>query len=121
MSRAIFGLAAAALMLGSCARSDNGDRDNAATANVAQSAGGPDYVAAIRAMEPKLRRATFLRAVRDAQQPCQEVVAEAEGKPVNDQTSWVAQCEDGSGYVIAVQPDGNAKVMNALKPTPINR
>jgi hypothetical protein len=122
MNHAMLAALCFATLLAACGRSGEAGADNAATAKPSNAAApATDYVAAIRTMDPKLRRATFLRAIRDAQQPCQDVVAEQEGRPVNGQASWIAQCDDGSGYVIAVQPDGNAKVMNALRPTPIRR
>lgn len=90
-----------------------------ATTNISNAAvPKTDYVAEIRAMTSPVRRATFLRAIRDADQPCQDVVSEREIAPVNGQASWAAACETGAAWVIAVAPDGNAKVTNAVVPQP---
>lgn len=121
MIRSIVTSAILGVALTACGQPGNDRADNA-TANAANAsnAAAPktDYVAEIRAMAPPLRRATFLRAIRDADQPCQEVVSEREVDPVNGQASWAAACETGAAWVIIVEPDGNAKVTNAVVPKP---
>jgi hypothetical protein len=90
---------------------------NKTSANASASA--VDYVAQIRGMATPLRRGTFLRAIRDAQQPCQEVVFDHETEPVNGQASWAASCENGADWIIIVERNGNAKVTNGVDPKPL--
>ena len=90
-----------------------GDSTNdAAQANGAapSAANGTDYVAQIGNMAEPVRRATFLRAIRDAGQECQEVVDAKAADAVDGNASWGVRCEDGRGWLINIAPDGNAKV-----------
>lgn len=109
--------AAAALVLFGCNKSEQPAANNAVATNAAEPK--VDYVAEIRGMSPPLRRGTFLRAIRDAGQPCQEVRKEYETEPVGGQASWSAECENGAQWIVIVQRDGNAKVTNAVNPKPI--
>ena len=113
-------ISAAALVL-AIAGCDQSPEKKPASNAVAVNASGPkvDYVAEIRAMEPPLRRGTFLRAIRDAGQPCQEVRKEYETEPVGGQASWSAECDNGAQWIVIVQRDGNAKVTNAVNPKPL--
>lgn len=101
-------LAPAALCLALIACSSPESTNDASVSNtIASAGGGTDYVAAIRDMPEAQRRATFLRAIRDAGQACQQVVDDrADTAP----GSWGVRCEDGRGWLIAIAPDGNAKV-----------
>lgn len=96
----------AVMMLAGCGDAGGDSANAAAAGNVGVAANGTDYVAAIRAMPPEVRKATLLRAIRDARQPCQQVTAEQAA----GEGSWSARCEDGSGWLIAIARDGNAKV-----------
>ncbi|NNM77500.1 hypothetical protein HJG53_11335 [Sphingomonas sp. ID1715] len=101
---------AAGAALAACTPSADDLNANNQAAAAAPAKDGTDYVAQVRGMTPKLRQATFLRAIRDAQQACQQVVAE---QPVDDaegDPAWTAVCEDGRGWLIAIAPNGNAKV-----------
>lgn len=84
--------------------------NDAAPEAVNATAGGTDYVAALRAMPEAQRRATLLRAIRDANQACQQVVDATTADPVNGNAAWGVRCEDGRGWLISIAPDGNAKV-----------
>lgn len=106
----------AALALAACGQSPNTDAN--AAAPPAKAVDTRDYVGEIRGMTPALRRGTFLRAIRDAQQPCQEVVEEHATENVNGQASWSASCENGADWIIIVERDGNAKVTNGVDPKP---
>ena len=98
---------AAAVVLAACAPS--GDSGNNATV-AAPVAGGPDYVAEVRKMTPEVRKATFLRAIRDAKQACQQVIAERDAGQVDGAAAWTVRCEDKRGWMITIARDGNAKV-----------
>jgi hypothetical protein len=96
-----------ALALAACGAGN--DSTNEAT-TAAPKAGGTDYVAAIRNMAEPQRRATFLRAIRDARQACQQVVDDKPADPVDGNAGWGVRCEDGRGWLISIAQDGNAKV-----------
>ncbi len=102
----MIGLAA---VVGACGAGDDSTNDAASNAG-APAANGTDYVAAIRDMPQAQRRATFLRAIRDARQACQQVVDDKAAEPLNGAATWGVRCEDGRGWLIAIARDGNAKV-----------
>ena len=88
----------------------SGDDGNSNAAATAPATGGTDYVAEVRKMTSEVRKATFLRAIRDAQQACQQVVAEQDAGQVNGAAAWTVRCEDQRGWMITIARDGNAKV-----------
>lgn len=98
---------AAVAALAACAPSN--EAGNNATA-AAPADGGTDYVAEVRKMTPKVRKATFLRAIRDAQQACQQVIAEQDAGQVDGAAAWTVRCEDKRGWMVTIARDGNAKV-----------
>lgn len=100
--------------LGLLAGCNQAPSSNEATAPSSNAAGGTDYVAALKAMPEEQRRATFLRAIRDAGQACQQVVEEKEDTAAAG--GWGVRCEDGRGWLIVIAPDGNAKVTGPVAP-----
>lgn len=76
----------------------------------APAANGVDFAAEVRGMTEAQRRATFLRAIRDASQACQQVVDTKASEPVDGNAAWGVRCEDGRGWLISIARDGNAKV-----------
>ena len=97
-----------ALPLAACGQPESA---NDAAANAAPAAGnGTNYVAEVKAMPEPVRRATFLRAIRDAGQACQNVVADQPAEAVDGNPAWGTRCEDGLCCLISIAPDGNAKV-----------
>ena len=101
--------AGACLVLAACGGSPSTNDATASNAAV-QSVNGTNYVETIRAMPEGQRRATFLRAIQDAKQQCQQVVEEKASEPADGNAAWGVRCEDGRGWLIAIAPDGNAKV-----------
>lgn len=91
---------------------------NTAAANAANAAAAApqvDYLARIRAMPQGQRTAVFLRAIRDAGRPCQEVTELTEVTPpeaagTGGPATWSARCDDGGRWVVAIAPDGTATV-----------
>lgn len=73
---------------------------------------GPEETQArLEAMPEGQRNAVFIRAIRDADQPCQHVessraAGEDQGYPV-----WAATCDGGAEYRIVIQNDGTASVL----------
>lgn len=74
----------------------------------------PTPIVAVRARLQEMagpeRNAVFMRAIRDARQPCQNVQNSgyAGQGPTGD--LWTATCEDGAVYTVVVAGDGNATV-----------
>lgn len=65
--------------------------------------------ARVTALAPPLRAGVLLRAIRDAGQDCQQVVAQAQLKPA----VWIATCQDKRRWVVTIGPNGNATVADA--------
>lgn len=84
--------------------------NDAAGAGTMQASNGVDFAAEVREMPEAQRRATFLRAIRDARQACQQVVDAKTSEPVDGNAAWGVRCEDGRGWLISIAADGNAKV-----------
>ncbi len=59
--------------------------------------------------EPQ-RNAVFLRAIRDARQPCQGVAGSAYNGIHFDRPSWVARCSDGQDWLVMLDSGGRALV-----------
>ena len=111
------GIALAACTPGGSERNEaNGSEPAAAATPTTSSANATDYVAQVRTMAPKLRQATFLRAIRDAGQECQQVIAEQPAGGEQSDAVWSAVCEDHRGWMITIAPDGNAKVTGPIPP-----
>ncbi len=62
------------------------------------------------ALTPKQRDAVFLRAIRDAGQPCQDVIGSAYNGITFDRPSWAARCEDGQDWLVMIEASGRALV-----------
>jgi len=88
--------------------------DNAqAVADNAQTTSGnvQDYAAAVAALPVGQQRGVFLRAIRDAGLPCQDIVDSTRFPDEHGVSSWRAECDDGSQQLIEIHKDGNATVI----------
>jgi hypothetical protein len=56
------------------------------------------------------RNAVFLRAIRDARQPCQAVVGSAYNGINFGRPSWAARCADGQDWLVMIEASGRALV-----------
>jgi hypothetical protein len=56
------------------------------------------------------RNAVFLRAIRDARQPCQAVVGSAYNGIHFGRPSWAARCSDGQDWLVMIEASGRALV-----------
>lgn len=70
------------------------------------------YVAQVKALSPRLRAGVLLRAIRDAERPCQGVTGETTATATGG-AAWVATCDDGGQWVVAIADDGTATVADA--------
>lgn len=97
----------ALLLLPLLAACDSGAATN--TAAPAAAAPQEDYVARVRALPEGQRNGVLFRAIRDGGRECQGVTrSEAAAE-----AAWVATCDDGGQWVVALARDGTATVTNA--------
>jgi hypothetical protein len=61
------------------------------------------------------RRGVLLRAILDSGQQCQGVTA-APRIPDRQPPSWNAHCGNGTNWVVAIGPDGTARVTGPVAP-----
>jgi len=116
----LFLIGMATLALTACGGANEADTtpmdnaaDAAATANMAANAANAvDHVAAIENLSETEQQGVFLRAIRDADIPCRDVIETEKLEPQGGVATWRAQCEQGNAHLILVQPDGSAQVMS---------
>ncbi|QKS01027.1 hypothetical protein F9288_16385 [Sphingomonas sp. CL5.1] len=71
-----------------------------------------DYAKAVAALPVGQQRGVFLRAIRDAGLPCQDVVDSTRFPDEHGVSSWRAECDDGSQQLIEIRKDGTATVVS---------
>lgn len=69
--------------------------------------------AKVAALSDKQRAGVLLRAVRDAGQDCQQVVAQSRASAAGSPATWIATCQDQHRWVVSIAPDGTATVTDA--------
>ncbi len=69
-------------------------------------------IARIQALNEGERNATLLRAIRDANRECQGVTRSAATDPVQGKPAWIATCDNGGEWLVAIGADGTALVTN---------
>lgn len=114
----LFIIGMAALTLSAC---NSASEPNAATApvdnaaavdNATNAANAVDYVAAIQNLSQTEQQGVFLRAIRDADLPCRDVISVEQVEPMQKLPTWRAQCDQGDAHLIIVKPDGNAQIVS---------
>ncbi len=100
----------APLLLLALAACDKPTAENAAApANVAADA-GVDYLAKIAALPEGQQRLVLYRAIRDAQQECQNIVSIAKQPDVEGRAAWNVVCRGGLLYAVTIGRNGMANV-----------
>lgn len=105
--------AAIALALAGCGPSDS--RRNSGMVNDA--ATSPEGVATLNkviAMSDKERNIVLVRAVMDANMPCDGVVSSERTKDQDGHPAWLANCRNGSTHMVIFLNDGSAKVLSPV-------
>jgi hypothetical protein len=69
-----------------------------------------NYQERLQTMDEGARNATFIRAIRDADFPCQGVTASSYQGETNGAPTWTATCDDGSSWTIFIGEGGVAQV-----------
>ena len=64
------------------------------------------------------RNAMLIRAIRDANLPCQHVESSVAATEARTAPAYFATCEDGAVYAVAIGSDGNATVQPVTPATP---
>ena len=104
MSAAALGLA---LALAGC-----GDDAAPPPANDAASNDSVDVAEQLAALPEGQRNGVFIRAIRDAGEECQHVIASSRAGEYQGRPVWSAQCDGGSSWTIVVTRDGTAQMIN---------
>jgi hypothetical protein len=113
MRTRLIGMSALTLLLGACGGGGNEGANGAKlTNNIAASAdpGGSDAQARIGALPEAQRNGVLIRAIRDANLACQQVTQSSLSQAPDKVPVYLATCEDGAVYAIAIADDGNATV-----------
>ncbi len=80
---------------------------NEATANEA----ALNYQAAVLDLPVGQRNIVMIRAIQDANIGCEKVIESQQIK--GEALTYQAKCSDGASHVVAIDADGNAKVISA--------
>ena len=108
--------ALAALMLAGCQADEpataNASAESAEANAVGNVAEADNALAKVIAMSERQRNVVFIRALLDANIPCQEVkssdrLPDQDGKPL-----WRANCTGGTAHMISITPDGTANIVS---------
>lgn len=100
MKRAIAMAVLLGMMLAAC------DKPAAPRGNAVAEAGPDPIETRIVALPEPLRRATFYRAILDAQYPCPRII-NAESRPrVDGKPVWAVECGNGPEYLLTLQRGG---------------
>lgn len=114
MTKLILTAAAAALALAGCTEAP--ERSPADAEGVAVNATGNEAAANVQAqvlaLSPEQRNVVFIRAIRDSGLPCQGVVSSDRLEDQQGNPTWRAMCDNGTGHLISITPDGTAIVMS---------
>ena len=84
----------------------------AAVENATNAANAIDYVAAVQNLSETEQQGVFLRAIRDADLQCRDVISVEQVEPMQGVPTWRAQCDQGAAHLIMVKPDGNAQIVS---------
>lgn len=96
------------LLLGACS-----SRSDDPVANSAQPSGNTlDFAAAVAKLPLGQQRGVFLRAIRDAGLPCQDVTEVKRFPDEHGVSIWRAECDDQSQQLIQIKKDGTATVVS---------
>ena len=106
MTHPFLPLAAALSLLAACS-------DEAPRATAATPAARGDYVARVRALPEGQRNGVLFRAIRDAGRDCQGVTESATAGEADGPAAWLATCEGGGQWLVALADDGTATITDA--------
>lgn len=70
--------------------------------------------AAVDALPPAQRDAVLLRAIMDANLPCQKIEKAERMSTPDGKMEWRATCDGGTQHLIDIQPNGSATVLSRI-------
>jgi hypothetical protein len=70
--------------------------------------------AAIDALPPAQRDAVLLRAIMDADLPCQKIEKAERMSTPDGKMEWRATCDGGTQHLVDIQPNGSATVVSRI-------
>ena len=73
---------------------------------------GADVANQLAALPEGQRNGVFIRAIRDAGEDCQHVIASSRAGEYQGMPVWSAQCDGGASWTIVVTRDGTAQLVN---------
>ncbi len=115
MRKRLIGTGALVAMLGACGGGGGGAEGangTTLTNNVAATAqsGGSDAQNRIKSLPDAQRNGVMIRAIRDANLACQQVTESSLSQAPSMVPVYLATCEDGAVYAVAIADDGSATV-----------
>lgn len=103
----------AALALGGCGGgSDAGNTAAPAAANSAAPKPLTEVQRKVLAMPERQRNVVLIRALIDADLPCDGVMKSTRVEDQDGAPMWRAECKNGSFHLITITPDGMAKIFS---------
>lgn len=75
------------------------------------SGSGQNTTATVLTLSDRQRRATLMRAIRDADIDCQDVTAADLVSRPGEPPQWRARCSDGNAYLVDITANGTAHVI----------
>lgn len=112
----------AILLLAASACGGGGDKSaaNAQTNAPAPAAAGgtSDAQNRVRSLPEGQRNGVLIRAIRDAKQNCQQVEQSELTQTSNNVPVYMATCDDGAVYAVAIADDGSATVEPVMPASP---
>lgn len=105
-------IAGAALALAGC--QDGAEQEPAAnvSANAATNASGEDVGQRVAALSERERNVVFIRAILDANLPCQAVKTSERMEDQDGRPLWRANCSGDGSHMITITPDGTANIVS---------
>lgn len=98
----------AVLALAACSGGTEPEAD--AGNNAAQAAPVTEAQERVKSLPEGQRNAVLIRAIRDARQDCQHVESSSLSEASASVPVYLATCDDGAVYAVAIADDGNASV-----------
>ncbi|UYY59648.1 hypothetical protein [Sphingomonas sp. S2-65] len=105
-------MAGAALALAGCQGAQEREPASNAAANLTANASGEDIGARVAALPERERNVVFIRAILDANLPCQAVKTSERMEDQDGRPLWRANCDGGQSHMITISPDGTANIVS---------
>lgn len=109
---------ASALLLAGCEAADTINATAVATEAASQPSGYTQTQQKVVDLPDRLRHVVLIRAIRDGGAPCQGVVKDIRQADRGGAPFYVAQCQDGPQYAVAIAPSGRAEVTRVDRGAP---